>query len=460
MGDQTIPDSNRFLKLEEHWPTDELVHSETGYQKLAHFFYRSSFLRTGFSLDRVECNFRESSSRTVKDEHVKVALVSSPVAGPRKLDADPADLTLERYKKERQLLFRQKVDGQRYLFTPYDFFVSENSEVDNTAVDQPNAKYNPDSWIKWRARELRKALSRNPDIVCFPEFSAPPPLRSVDGLGYRSPAHSDTVLQDYIRKISNEIDDAAHRLGVEYKPFICAGTYHCPTEYYNTALIFPAGSKVGPQEASLLSQKISEDEESLEISLEVPVIHRKMYPARRMGEEARIPARNQFYTYSAFGLQLAVLICSDILDLNQTMHLARISALRPERPEGLHVVLIPCYNVGTTFLSFCQELSFVAACVVVVVNANSDFPEFSSSSVFVCGYSLDRLSNLDSEFKDAVIFSSEDKVLGSHHDTGEKYRVDFVTFDKRMLIKFIAQLRDRALKHVGLEKGTDQDLGM
>jgi predicted amidohydrolase len=346
------------------------------------------FGRTGLSLDRIEISF---SDEIQESECISFALVSSAIDGD--------------YRKKIEAGTHERVEG-----AVLSRMIMEDGQ---RALMMPTEKYSQKHWIDRRISEISKALSYRPDIICLPEFAFPPPVSRRNEDGYLERQNYGRGFFKFEERLVEEIRQLNQESGIRNDPFIVAGSYHCPDDYYNIAVIFPQG------EMSQINAKIScvdygasgtrEKSERSQL-IRTPLLHRKRFPARKAGEICRVPSEMKFYTYNFRGSKISVLICSDIVDLNQFMHLVTINMAKNSL-DPIDVILVPAYNLSEIHKSMCRELSFMAATTVVFVNANGEMPEvFPSSDLFCCGYDLTSLEKVLPKYGGSIVCDDTCKV--------------------------------------------------
>ncbi len=332
------------------------------------------FTRTSLSLDRVEFDLSGPQQDRQLPERVKLALISSSILGP----------------------YRRNVDGQKEE-VPGEEIDLASADRGSRKIMRTPAAYNPAAWKKKRLEEFRVALENKADIVCFPEFAYPQPPNRRDRDQYKvRRAYGDHVA-DFEERIRTEIRDIEDY--TEFTaPFICLGSYHCPEDYFNLGVVYPYGAKSENLEGKVIKRSLldpSVTETAFDETFNTPLLHRKRYPARRMGETARIPNEVEFYTYRRHGLRIAILICSDVVDLNQFMNLIRLNSVRRDN-NPIDLILVPSYNNSPIMRSMCRELSFLASTMVAYVNANPTIPDsFPGTEFFTCGQDSEELKDLE-----------------------------------------------------------------
>jgi len=432
---EPISDSNSFPCLDD-WVPDDRIDSRSGYFDFLSRFQRSCMLRTSYALDRVQCKLSNAPSSTFHENKIRISMISSTILGPRLPSTEKNEYNEKKYKHEEQLLFPRSTDFDRKIFLP----ASEKK-----LKKGKRRKYDAEAWASARSTEFRAALQHLPDIICSPEFSVPQPPIEGDALGYPLVPHSGSRFLEYAKRICEEVKQANKKSEKNYAPFICCGSYHSSQEHYNKAVILPLGQNLDEVPADLIYQKIGGQKIIKKHKLQIPSFHRKMFPARRMGENVRVPGGNQFLTYRTMGLTIAVMICSDIVDLNQTLNLGRLGSLRKER-SGIDIIVLPSYNAGKPFLTFCQELSFIASTTVVYVNANPEFNEFPKSDIFICGYPSRHISTLSEEYSSLLKLHKKEVV--THHDKLDgKATITTFDIDKKLLEDIYLRMRHIAKSH-------------
>ena len=262
------------------------------------------------------------------------------------------------------------------------------SIIDDCTVLQPRDEEVTKAWHSARIKELTAAINAEPDYIVFPELSypiRPTPVGSALGI--------DSITNCYSGRSTFEKDvlDVMHRNSST--AFLVLGSYHCINSLYNVGVIYPLGS---------IDQKISAIKryeflggavrETKKIELDPPILYKKRFPARRVGENTRVPAHSEFDIYQTPKGHVAVMICSDILDLNQFGSIIRRNLSTTY--DDIDAVLIPTFNSSRKLLAMCRELSFLANTVVVTCNASGmhsskGVPE---SDIFICGRDKQQLS--------------------------------------------------------------------
>jgi hypothetical protein len=139
-----------------------------------------------------------------------------------------------------------------------------------------------------------------------------------------------------------------------------------------------------------------------------PILLRKRFPARRVGEEARVPAGQVFNVFEREFGRIAVLICSDIIDVNQFLTIMQIN-----RTKGLHqtidYVIVPSFNKSRALSNICRHLSAVSSNTVIVVNANHYLAEFPDTELYCCGFDSSELETLP-KFTEPVVKKHVEKI--------------------------------------------------
>lgn len=259
---------------------------------------------------------------------------------------------------------------------------------DGCRILYPQETLKPGRWIENRLAELDAALKHDPDIVVFPEFAYPPPSPTPNG-GWTVDEISETVGQrvEFERR-------ALERVGRE-DVFLVLGSFHCIMTLYNVGVVFPWGSHRSGQ-ADYLKHERRQGKGGIVRPVEVPetdlvrgpVLYRKRFPARKIGEQTRVPPGRDFNVFKCGFGNVLVLICSDVLDINQFMTIIQQSL----EHKDFDYILIPAYNPGASFNKICRDLSFLAATTVIVANASDESVDLTESEIYVCGKSVAELS--------------------------------------------------------------------
>jgi predicted amidohydrolase len=257
---------------------------------------------------------------------------------------------------------------------------------DGTQLLRAKPKFQRKRWVETRLEELREALELKPDIICFPEFAFPPPPAAPEG-GW--------TLDEINRAVAKrlEFEDAALTLmrNHESRAFVFLGSYHCLMTLYNVGVIYPWGERLDGTVTFTEKDMVQFAEDDLDVitrttdrKVESPIYYRKRYPARKMGERTRVPTGRDFNIFKRNFGQVGVIICSDILDLNQFGMFIR-EGFDPHK--GYDFILVPAYNTGTSFGAMCRDLSYMSATTVILVNAQDPAAQspLPASEIYVCG---------------------------------------------------------------------------
>jgi predicted amidohydrolase len=220
----------------------------------------------------------------------------------------------------------------------------------------PGSRYDRNDQARWIAENqnaINRALSKGADIVCLGEFDFPPvdPNRE---------AESSAANEKYRRWITS-------RLVRGGRP----------------AIVF-AGSSHQWQEAGCTN--IGE-------TFIAEPNHEGKIVVRHLRYEKRIAAKNQgeilletmpIHPYFATSLgKVAVLICMEAFDPAMVMSVFANSSSY----NRLDVILVPSYNRSRKLLRSCQQLSSLANCIVVYVNALG-IARHDKAQVYLSGVSL------------------------------------------------------------------------
>lgn len=235
-------------------------------------------------------------------------------------------------------------------------------------------------------RQLALSLKIGADAVVFPEFALPP--IDVSDLCSEKENYSslDAVVQNSIDArfesmasgiLSEARDISSCELGKT--PFIFYGSMHCRGSRYNVGVVSPGspfenGYTLVSERGNPITDKVGVVSQELERS--GPLVHKKRFPARRAGEKASVPSDLGFRLYpSKIGL-IAVLICSDAIDLNQVLYIVRHNqdADFSRNFERIGLVVVPAYTRSEFLHTACRDLSDLAKTTVFVGNATGQLP--------------------------------------------------------------------------------------
>jgi hypothetical protein len=268
------------------------------------------------------------------------------------------------------------------------FDLRETSYRDECTLAQAEHVKVFEDWEDKRLRELSFALGDDaknpPHVICFGEFAYPPVWRA------GRPGWEPAGIRDAILKRNKFEQQIVARLAdVAWQPFVHLGSYHCPMTLYNVGVTYPWGKSLESHECTV-AREPREDQDKSPPETEyvtAPVLHRKRFPARRRGENTRVPSSRDFDIYKLPIGRVANLICSDIVDINQFLSLARYNNANAEDP--IDIVLVPSFNMSDSFNDMCRQLSYLANTVVVVCNAHQ--PKFPKSQIYACGLGYEEL---------------------------------------------------------------------
>ena len=317
--------------------------------------YANFFNRTGLIFSTKEYKFNKGIQERRDGESVRVACISSDIRIPEDIDDAEPDLMSVECR-----------DGCLLL--------------------APNPNMRSADWTAMRLNELREAVKGQPDVICFSELAYPPPEAPRNG------QPTPDYISSYGKHRAKYERDALEILEEEsLEAFTFLGSYHCLQSLYNVGVIFPLGYQAAVFDVATTQEPLV-GEEVIDIdikSISPPINYIKRFPARRAGEETRVPAGNLFEIYETKIGRVAILICSDIVDLNQFLFIARRNLTSNREP--IDIVLVPSFNTSERLRSMCRELSYLANTVVVNVNANDRDERFPDTSVSVCGFDLSQL---------------------------------------------------------------------
>ncbi|GAB4182419.1 MAG: hypothetical protein Tsb002_03700 [Wenzhouxiangellaceae bacterium] len=370
--------------------------------------------RTRFSLDRVTCIINEGGIKTTEAiaKDIKISIVSAFIKGPRNLS---------------------KIPGKKPTHSQLEVDLLEGEDKSRMII-RPTKHFSFTKWKRRRMMELKKAISNAPDIICFPEFSFPPLIGETDFVGYTNKVSYINLMAEFEREMIYVIKDSFQQGVPVNRPFIFMGSYHCPIDYYNLGVIYPLGDKIDTHNVFYRKQSMGKEPEDIPASTKFPIFHRKRFPASRANERFRVPPEVSFCTYLVNGLRIGVLICADLVDLNQFLNMVRLNSSRTERIP-LDFILIPSYNSNEVLKSMSRELSFLCSTTVIYSNANPYYPEFPCSEIYCCGYNTAEMKEIGF-VDDSLILSDtgDEKVLKSSN-------VRTILFNGQALNDFRAQFR-------------------
>ena len=154
-------------------------------------------------------------------------------------------------------------------------------------------------WTDMRLLELREAVKSKPDIICFGELAYPPPA---------NPGHSESIpdiMFSYGQQRHNFEERAMAILKREsLEAFTFLGSYHCLQSLYNVGVIFPLGYQEAKFNVTTSEEPLNGSDVLQEAKRDItpPITYLKRFPARRAGEETRVPTGSQFEVYeTGFG---------------------------------------------------------------------------------------------------------------------------------------------------------------
>jgi hypothetical protein len=278
-----------------------------------------------------------------------------------------------------------------------------------------------DDWRKRRLAELKVALEFEPHIICFSELCYPPPP-SKDSPGWTVEGIQSSAVDKYkfdedaLRAIAAAIDPKPSAP----LPFVFLGSYHCPMTLYNVGVIFPAGHRMVELRPQIQTDAFSRLEPQITYQKEktlLPIYYRKRFPARRAGENTRVPATQQFDIFHLPIGRVATLICSDILDLNQFY---KIAMSNYKTKEPIDIILVPSMNWSEKQISLCRELSHLANTTVVAANVSpTGGDRMPETQVFCCGLDAAQLAGMDEVVQHAIIASGVRDVVVDRKRSGK-----------------------------------------
>lgn len=254
-----------------------------------------------------------------------------------------------------------------------------NTEVSGGALVGPIDENKAQQFYNDRVDQLSKALKKKPDFISFCEFAFP----FVDIPSHMGETPVDLFLpeteqgvEEAVTLAATNIRDAALEKSKSKKmPFICYGSLHCLTSRYNLGVVSPGGALENDWEMKAKrTYPFDDSRETIAKEPRIgggPILHKKRFPARRAGECARVPDDHKFRLYRhRLGL-ICVLICSDIMDLNQFANIIRLNQKLDKigDRDRIFMVVVPTYNFSPVILESCKDLSLFARTNVLVTNA-------------------------------------------------------------------------------------------
>lgn len=319
---------------------------------------------------------------------------------------------------------------------------------DDCSLCEAAPNYNRSAWLEYRANELKAALTPpksfgKPNIVCFGELAYPPPPAADFATGVEYVTHVGRRQAHFERRIRSVVDD--HAGGAI--PFLFLGSYHCPITLYNVGMVVPHGITDGQidMHATKLRLNLTSTPEIEETTrkVSVPIPHRKRFPAKRASEQTRVPPDNRFRLFLTPVGRVAILICSDVVDMNQFLFIVRYNDSMA-KVHRIDFVLVPSYNTSRALLEMCRQLSEMAATTVLVVNANhydanNGFPH---TSIFCCGKSFSSKQADDpGQVPELEFLQVKVKDL-SHAETQDTSRITWFRFETKAFQNFVNQTAD------------------
>lgn len=232
---------------------------------------------------------------------------------------------------------------------------SQGLKISSVAVLEH--RYDQDAWIEKNQRAIDVALNKGANVICLGEFDFPP----VDIDSTIRPLEQSVAANERHR------DWIKTRLLTNAKPaLIFAGSSHDWSDRgcTNVGEVFIADDDGG----------------GLRVYHER---YRKRVAAGGLGEtltqvtDATLP-----YFGTSLG-KIAVLICIDAFDPGVIMSIVASS----RGIDRVGMILVPSYNPSERLVQSCQQLSYLANCCVVYVNAMATAPH-DKAQVFLSGISL------------------------------------------------------------------------
>lgn len=345
------------------------------------------------------------------------------------------------------------ISVQRYLENGDEEIIAKSDRIDLKHVAyrdgcqlvQAASEAIPDSWTEERLKELDAALEHDPDIVCFGEYAYPPVWPE------KMPGWSINGIREAENRRLRFEAAVVERLKAkkDKPPFVFLGSYHCLMTLYNVGVLYPWGHDTAKKKVMIMRepQSLGQPPRFEPKEFTSPIHYRKRYPARSVGEETRVPAGMDFDSYALPVGRIGVAICSDVVDLNQFLSLARYNLGNPAL--AIDMLLVPSFNRNPDFVSMCRELSHLSGATVVTVNANSKHSKFPRTNVFCGGFDLDDLEEMS---KDPAFKKKNGKIVRKRkpvtveHTPDRVANIDIITLDRDLMKLFNQQARSKWLK--------------
>lgn len=218
-------------------------------------------------------------------------------------------------------------------------------------------QYDQKAWIDKNQRAIHKALSSGANVVTLGEFDFPP--LDTDGV-FMSREASAALIAKHRKWLKD-------RLARHGKPaLVFAGSAHEWTSQgcVNVGEVFIA----------------DDDGHGLQVHHH---LYQKRVAAGGLGETlTQVTSPFLPYYGTSFG-KIAVLICIDAFDPGLVMSMVASS----RGIDRVGMILVPSYNPSERLVRSCQQLSYLANCCVVYVNAMGS-ARHTKAQVFLSGISL------------------------------------------------------------------------
>ncbi|MEL6687879.1 MAG: hypothetical protein AAFP97_09680 [Pseudomonadota bacterium] len=350
------------MKIEQdRWPSTSEIDGVSRIRKIRSRAIQEMTLRTRyiFDLETVDCE--DDFTPPKKGDKFNFTLVSPhlPISFGKYKD----------YPKERKELYLEP-------------------SASGHCILGPSPSYDPMGWFSRRKFELKTVLNNHhSDIILFPEFAFP---QSVIFQAISQDQNPDVHkrMNDAIRE---EFEAGLSLNGSLSDCFVFLGSYHCRKTFYHNGVLLPTGMREKNLEKRSVTHYLSDAYSSIKTDTIDPLVFLpKRFPARRAGEQINVPVGNKLQIYRKKFGNIAVLVCSDALDLNQVT--AVVNHNRTSGPHRIDYVLIPSFNRSPQLLYAARELSLLASCMVLVCNVAGKHKNITNvvknlppSKVFVCG---------------------------------------------------------------------------
>lgn len=201
------------------------------------------------------------------------------------------------------------------------------------------------TWQNQYLECLKRTLDAGAQIICFPEFALPP----------------DSAANSMNETIAKLLEATENDL------FLFAGSRHQGLQ--NAGLIYC-------KKAGTLSK---------------PMWHYKIASSRGLGENILGPRINVIPRYvsrliangATYAFEITVAICYDAFDPTVFLSLLRQSAQVNDSSSICRLILVPSFNPSSDFVALLRDLSFLARCSILYVDALH-----GEAKMYTCGFDI------------------------------------------------------------------------